>query len=236
MYTILLLIALGIVTYTATSGQREYARFEAGKMSRLALYQRWITESWILFGLFSVVALALTKPAFLVEPIVRTSLFTTSANDSSDHIQSIIIGIIVGVTLALGIVAFRIRRSVKKANAAPLPPLVPTTSDERKSAFFMSITAGITEELLFRAAIPAFAYLATGNANIAIAISIVSFGLEHYYQGWKGVLGTAVLGWLFLKVFMLSGTIIVPMLFHAALDIYGLLLYPMFVRRVGRGI
>jgi len=52
-----------------------------------------------------------------------------------------------------------------------------------------------------------------------LLVAAVIFGLQHLYQGAKGVGSTAVVGVLFGLLFLLSGSLILPMVLHAALDL-----------------
>jgi membrane protease YdiL (CAAX protease family) len=45
------------------------------------------------------------------------------------------------------------------------------------------------------------------------------FGIDHGYQGWSGVLLTGVLALIFTALFVLSGSLWLPMAVHALLDL-----------------
>lgn len=229
----LLTLAVVITAYTALSGGAEYRKLLQGSWSRSQLYWRWIKESWLLFGVFAVIALLLTKPSYLIKPIAQNSLVNASSGDA-DHVQSIIIGAIIGGIAAAWIIILRARRSVRKGTQAEPEPLTPRTLQERRLALLVAFTAGITEELFFRAAVPGLTYLLTGNTTVALVASVVLFGLEHIYQGWKGVFATGIIGWLFIKLFMMSGTILVPIAVHIGIDIYVMLIFPYLVKRAER--
>jgi membrane protease YdiL (CAAX protease family) len=53
----------------------------------------------------------------------------------------------------------------------------------------------------------------------ALAASSLIFGLGHAYQGFKGVLSTAVAGLFLGLLFLLSGALIPAMALHALLDL-----------------
>ncbi|PID98746.1 hypothetical protein CSA80_04760 [Candidatus Saccharibacteria bacterium] len=227
MYIILLVITLAIAAYSALSGIKDYAQARKTK-DRVRLYRRWIAQSWLIFAVPAVVfLLAADAPQYLVEPVMHAEFIDSQTFEGdADHVQGVITGLVIGVLLAIGIVTFRFRRGVKKRAEAPQELLVPTNRKERWLAAGMSVTAGITEELFFRALLPGLLFLITGDAVLAVTISIVIFGFEHIYAGWRAVLLTAVVGWVFFKVYMASGTILLPMAVHAILDINGLLVMP----------
>jgi len=99
--------------------------------------------------------------------------------------------------------------------------LMPTTA--RESRYFIlgiSITAGICEELLFRG------YLIQLLAEVmptygAVIVSSIAFGLPHIYQGPIHIVRTAILGVLMALIYLATDSVIIPMLLHAMLDMYG---------------
>ena len=96
----------------------------------------------------------------------------------------------------------------------------------------LSINAGIVEELLFRLSLPALLFATTGNAIVAIVGSLLLFGIMHSYQGVTGIVITTVIGALFMALYVLSGSILVAIIAHAALDLRSLVMIPMAVSRV----
>lgn len=84
----------------------------------------------------------------------------------------------------------------------------------------LSISAGICEELIFRGYLLHILTEYVG-LSFAVIISSVLFGLCHLYQGWKHVLRTFVIGMVFCGVYLFSETLIIPILLHIALDVYG---------------
>ena len=61
---------------------------------------------------------------------------------------------------------------------------------------------------------------------VAVLASSVLFGLAHLYQGWLGMLLTALLGlgmaWLFLP----TGSLLLPIVLHVLIDLRGLVMVP----------
>jgi membrane protease YdiL (CAAX protease family) len=84
----------------------------------------------------------------------------------------------------------------------------------------VAITAGVWEELLYRGFLIWFLAPTTGLAG-AVLISSAIFGLGHAYQGWRGVLTTALVGLIFAVLYVASGSLWWLMLAHAIVDIYG---------------
>ena len=91
----------------------------------------------------------------------------------------------------------------------------------------MSFTAGITEEIAYRAFLIAYVawLLPDHDWTVAAVIAGVAFGLVHAYQGWKGVLQTGFLGIVFGLVYLNIG-LVVLMVVHTLIDLRVLLIPP----------
>lgn len=94
----------------------------------------------------------------------------------------------------------------------------------------VAITAGVTEELLFRG-FAIWAFSAYTNLAVAAVASAVLFGLGHIYQGFAEVLKTAVVGLILAAFYLAIGSLYPVMLLHALLDIWpGMQSYILHVR------
>jgi membrane protease YdiL (CAAX protease family) len=104
---------------------------------------------------------------------------------------------------------------------ATLPGFLPNTGAERVAFILVSLSAGVCEEILFRGFL--IRWLHGGALGLplvgALAASSLIFGLGHAYQGFKGVLSTAVGGLVLGLLFLLSGQLIPAMVLHALLDL-----------------
>mgnify|MGYP005993773877 FL=1 len=98
---------------------------------------------------------------------------------------------------------------------------LPVTKTESNYFIFgLAVTAGICEELLFRGYIihmldkdlPTYA---------AVILSCVLFGLGHIYQGVVHVVRTAVLGLVMAIIYLVTDSIIIPIVLHIMIDMYG---------------
>jgi membrane protease YdiL (CAAX protease family) len=54
-------------------------------------------------------------------------------------------------------------------------------------------------------------------------VAAVAFGLAHAYQGLTGILTTGVLGGVLAGVYLSTGSLLLPVLLHAAIDLRFLL-------------
>jgi membrane protease YdiL (CAAX protease family) len=99
-----------------------------------------------------------------------------------------------------------------------LKPIAPHNLTELHMFYKVSITAGIVEELLWRGVLIWYLghYMPVWAAAI---ISAVGFGLAHSYQGIAQVPKVTVVGAVFAGLYLMTGSIWVPMILHACFDI-----------------
>ncbi|MFK2825310.1 CPBP family intramembrane metalloprotease [Bacillus sp. B190/17] len=123
-------------------------------------------------------------------------------------------------------VSEKIRSQLTKAKEQELrniefSAILPISKKEKKLWNYVSFTAGVTEEIIYRGfLIFALAYLFPSVSIWAvILISSLLFGLAHTYQGAvKGVLRTAVVGCLFAILYIGLGSILPLIAFHFLID------------------
>jgi len=60
---------------------------------------------------------------------------------------------------------------------------------------------------------------------VATIASAAIFGAAHFYQGWRGVLLTSLLGFGLARLYLSTGTLLLPILAHALIDLRFLLLW-----------
>jgi membrane protease YdiL (CAAX protease family) len=96
--------------------------------------------------------------------------------------------------------------------------MLPQTGNELARFYMVSITAGIVEEILWRGFL--IWYLSQMMPLWSAALlSAIAFGLAHAYQGWAQVPKITLVGAAFAGLYLLSGSIWLPMILHAAVDI-----------------
>ena len=97
---------------------------------------------------------------------------------------------------------------------------LPRTPVELRRFTSLSVTAGICEELLCRGWF--LALLAPWLPPVVTLIATsVFFGLGHWYQGKAGVVKTGITGLIMGTVYLVTGSLLVPMILHAVVDIGG---------------
>lgn len=242
LWVVLACILGFLLLRTLRKDRREYRRFKRYRTTqrRQAMYAKWLRESFATFGGVAAVGLALagSHVAPFLDAAQEWPWVAVSRTWMSEH-PAIVGGIVIGVVLGLvaitvaGIVSAR-RHPDELVALGDIRALLPRNRDELSWGAALSVNAGIVEELAFRLAIPAVLYGASGNAVLAVAVSVVLFGVLHAYQGVTGVIGATLIGAVMMALFVVSGTILLPVLLHAVIDLRSLVLIPAAVLGVHR--
>lgn len=227
---------------TLRKDRREYQRFKRYRTTgrRQAMYRKWLRESFATFGGIGVAGLVLAAdrvPAFLAQ--VDGWDWVRVVRAWADGNRFVVLAIVVALALALtvltivGIVSAR-RHPDELVALGDIRALLPRNRDELGWTAALSVNAGFAEELAFRLAIPAVLFGASGDAALTIGVSVLLFGILHAYQGAAGVIGATLIGAVMMALFVATGTIVVPMLVHALIDLRSLVLIPVTVLGVHR--
>jgi len=113
--------------------------------------------------------------------------------------------------------------------------LLPRTAGERRLFTVVGVTAGVCEECLYRGFFLAVVAALAGGLQtwLLVVVAAVAFGLAHFYQGAVGILTTGVLGGVMAALYLQTGSLLLPVLLHAAIDLR-FLLVPSRVLPAGR--
>jgi CAAX protease family protein len=103
--------------------------------------------------------------------------------------------------------------------------LLPRSTSERRLFGLVGVTAGVCEEWLYRGFFLAVVGALLPGLPTAglVLVAGVAFGLAHAYQGLSGILTTGVLGGVLAGVYLSTGSLLLPVLLHAAIDLRFLL-------------
>ncbi len=227
---ILLAVTLGLLVWFAKDDVREYRRFKALDRSRQrrARYALWIWKQLAFFAVPALVGLALLGRG--AAPLAMPSEFALLAGQLPDIGDSagLALGAVIGGMIGGGILAALLaRRGRKPLQVGDISALLPRNRAELALCALLSLSAGVTEELMFRLWLPLLLVLLTGNGWIAFGVPVVIFGLMHRYQGAAGVAITTLIGAAMAFVYLASGSLLAAMAIHAILDLNGLVLRPM---------
>ena len=227
------LIALWLLVGEPWLGRAGFRRFlhaldNGDPNARVRFYRSWTIQAWVLMTLLLVLALAVF--AWTPDQLgLRAPRLPASI--PWDSLWPLVLGASVCVALGIVVALRAARRKPPRArppsNAKALR-MLPCTPDERRSFSLLAVTAGITEEVIWRglllallvAAFPGLPILALGVAMAAM------FGWAHLYQGAGGILGTAILGGLLTALYLATGSLLLPILAHAAIDLLAMLRTP----------
>ncbi|HEX8364010.1 MAG TPA: CPBP family intramembrane glutamic endopeptidase [Allosphingosinicella sp.] len=99
-----------------------------------------------------------------------------------------------------------------------LAAFLPKTKEQLGWGLLVSLAAGLFEEIAYRGYLIAYFQHWLSDWG-AIAASAALFGLAHIYQGKAGVATTALLGGLLGFLYVATGSLLVPVLLHAAVDV-----------------
>jgi membrane protease YdiL (CAAX protease family) len=237
---VLLAVLLALVVlllYRAISKDRnEFQRFKRFERThnRQRMMRKWLLDSLILFGGASGTILLLSWQFIpsLQREVERSPIglwWRALLSGSGGLLPGIATGFgiaLVGGTIAAVALA---RRSEFVPTIGDIGALLPRNRPELVLGVLLSVNAGVFEELLFRLALPALIFGATGSAPLALIGSVLLFGLLHFYQGWIGIAGVTVLGALLMLLFLATGNILIPIVAHALIDLRSLVLIPMMV-------
>ncbi|MGY1985872.1 CPBP family intramembrane glutamic endopeptidase [Blastococcus sp. SYSU DS0669] len=103
--------------------------------------------------------------------------------------------------------------------------LLPRTEGERRLFILVGVTAGVCEEWLYRGFFLAVVAAMAGGPPTwsLVVVAAVAFGLAHAYQGRAGIVLTGVLGGVMALLYLDTGSLLLPVLLHAVIDLRFLL-------------
>ncbi|HEY0255474.1 MAG TPA: CPBP family intramembrane glutamic endopeptidase [Kofleriaceae bacterium] len=177
--------------------------------SRRSMYRMFIAFDWI----GAALALAILVGGGLSS---RAIGLTPPSGEWLEAHAGLLGGAAMGV-IAGGVVM--LLRPTKTKLVGDIDVLVPRTTEERGWFALLAITAGITEEVMYRA-LPIIVLTALlPSPWWAVGISAVVFGVAHFYQGVAGVIATAIMGAVFGALYVLGHSLLPVMILHAMIDL-----------------
>lgn len=199
----------------AYSGMRRLRRAAPAELPRvrLAVYREAILIQWLLLGVMVAIWLTTGRPWAAVG---------VSAQPTWGFlVMAVLAAAAIGVTIHQRLRALTddetlldVRRRMQH-----LEVMLPHAPRELTAFYRLSVTAGICEEALYRGYV--IWYLSTWTPPIVAAIAAsVIFGFGHAYQGVRGVITTAIFGAVLAIVYLVSGSLWLPVLLHALVDLH----------------
>ena len=196
-----------------------YLKKDLTKIQKIQMYKSTIRVQW-LFVLVMVLIWFLQGLDFsqLVTFPAPTAI---SLNTLTPFTKGVLSGLLGGVLIFIILILVLSKRKKNTPIIGDIDFLIPQTKKERIWFFFLSATAGICEELIFRGAMVYFLFHLPLDLPLwAIGlIASAAFGIVHLYQGFKGVIATGIGGYIFFGLYMLTGSLWVPILLHFIIDV-----------------
>lgn len=154
-----------------------------------------------------------------------------------DPVVALSLAILAALWIGSALWQFRSTQALRRARARfrNYPIFMPRRLGHMGPIVFLAITAGITEEIVFRGHLVSYAAYYLGDAPWAVVAAVVlpavPFGITHLYQGWSAGLSLFALAGLFGGIYMYTGSLVVPMVAHVLFDLAGFL-HVILVERV----
>ena len=237
------LVAVGMlsafVVRAIRKDRREFTRFRRYRSTarRQAMMRRWLIESALTFGASGALLLVVVHP--FAGPMLEATQQLAPVAAVRDFTGSGLgIGMVIGAVLGLAILTVVGVRGARREGGVlvvgNIAALLPHNRPELGWGAALSLNAGISEELLFRLALPALLVIVTGEPISAFLLAALVFGLLHAYQGPVGVIATTLVGLVFTAIYVVTGSIVIVMALHALFDLRTLVIIPAAVYRVDR--
>lgn len=184
---------------------------------RLGAYRSSIRRQWAL------AALALALLALAGAPLAELGL-APRLRYLDELLPGLLSLVVLGTVLAL---VLRALPGMRQRVLRPVDALLPRSAEERRLFVAVALTAGVAEELVFRGFLLVYlTEVAEVSLATAMLISAVLFGLAHSYQGALGVALTGLAGYWLAGLYVLTGSLVLPIVVHALVDLRLLLALP----------
>ncbi|HEY6746988.1 MAG TPA: CPBP family glutamic-type intramembrane protease [Mycobacteriales bacterium] len=209
----LLLVAylvLGQPVVGGWSARRQHRAADPG--ARRRRYRRTMILEWSL----TAVALVLV----LAAPGLDLGDLGFRAPRGSAYTLVGALGFGVSVVLLAGL-RRRVDRGADVVAPAEVGALLPRTAKERRAFAGLALTAGVCEEVLYRGFLLAVAVVIAPELGPwrLVLVSALAFAVAHTYQGVGGMATAGVLGGGFAVLFLGSGSLLLPVLYHVLIDL-----------------
>ncbi|MFI7037940.1 CPBP family intramembrane glutamic endopeptidase [Microbispora rosea] len=222
-----LLLAVALTAYLAFVspwlGRRQYDRLARRRdhepRTLVRAYRLWIAEEWVW--------VAVTAVILVLSPGVRLADLGFTMPSHFGEVAPAVAGMSGALVISI-VMARQLARSGRTVpGQAAVRELLPRTTAERWHALAMSVTAGFCEEIVYRGLLIALGVGALGlSTTAAAALALAVFTAGHLYQGWKSMLAVALAGCALTALYLATGSLLLPILMHALMDIRGLVCTP----------
>lgn len=223
------LLALLLVVAVPLWDRYEIPRLKASTLpgKKIRYYIKMVVASWIC-ALIAMAAAGITSISHIV--ILPGEITWLEAGTRG---RLILEGLTAGMLAAMflpALLAARSKNLRKKPGKAArqLAFLLPSNREERKWWWAVCITAGVCEEIVYRGFLMHYLHANPWHVSLiwALLISSFIFGIGHLYQGVAGAASTVAVGFLFGGFYVITGSLLLPVLIHTLMDLRALLMLP----------
>ncbi|KPU56395.1 MULTISPECIES: CPBP family intramembrane glutamic endopeptidase [Bacillus] len=206
-------------------GKRLYNKLkediQTNKNARVSFYIRTMSLLWALTIIMLITSYSINIP------FEEYGLKLPSANHMvSKYFKNMNISLWIGVCIGFIVPLIMLKKSeifqkYTEKQMSDVSEMLPNNYRETILWIFICITAGVTEELLFRSFMMNYLSQLFPALSIigVLVISSIIFGLAHFYQGWKGIVGTMILGFMLGRVYVTTGSIYPSIIIHMLIDL-----------------
>ena len=194
-------------------------QFAADPGRRTRFYRDFIVQSWITAAFVPLIA-------FTSADLSVVDLgWTWPSGDGIDYLLAAYMLVVISVG------GLRVRHRMRRGDTVPARTgtalIAPQTAHERRLAVAVAVTAGITEEVVYRGLLIA---AGTRLYDLPLALVVMAglalFVAAHAYQDRREMVGVAVLGALFTTIYLISGSLLLAIMVHIWQNLVALLLVP----------
>ncbi|HET8898574.1 MAG TPA: CPBP family intramembrane glutamic endopeptidase [Rhodanobacteraceae bacterium] len=213
--------------YGRKSFQAMLRALDAGVVNaRRDMYRHWILSSWL--SMAAILLLVFFVLGWTPQQL-GLRLPTFNLHLGSGFVVGMVAAAVGGMLLGMFAASRQKRRgavAVTPAMNDAVARLLPHTPTERRHYALLSVTAGVCEEIVWRGVLLAalVAIFPQAPTWVLLLPMPLMFGWAHWYQGWSGVLVTGILGAVFTGLYAVTGSLLIPIILHALVDLRGLLI------------
>ncbi|WP_030912666.1 CPBP family intramembrane glutamic endopeptidase [Streptosporangium amethystogenes] len=222
-----LVLTVILIGYLAVAspllGKRAYDRLGRTRDQDPMLYRRmftlWSAELWSLAAVALIIVAA--------EPNLDATDIGLVIPEPLDDTLRMIAYLLVTVVVGMLVLKWLAAKGKPIPGQQNVNHLLPRTAAERWYAAGLSVTAGITEEIVYRGLLIAVGMGALGlSKEVAACCALAVFVAGHLYQGWRGMLSVTLAGFALTYLYLMTGSLLMPILVHTLIDLRGLVFTP----------
>ncbi len=217
--TLLIVLVVADLLWSPGYVRRVRAAVTIGDLlARTRMYRLTLELSWTAAAVALLVLLAGGLS-------LRDIGFRPPSGDSLERYGGVLAGALGGLLVGTVVAVTVARRGRTTRPIGDIDVLLPRTAGERRWYAAVAVTAGTTEEVLYRG----FALVvltAVLPAAAAVGVAAVVFGLAHAYQGVAGMLVTGLSAVGLGALYLATGSLLPGMVLHVLIDLRALVVRP----------